>query len=118
MAETCTLTAVGDYKDYSFDRLADETMKIPLTVIEDCVSTPSIRSDPVRLSRRATVKRYSVKDRKPKTERHGSTAKSTRDPAKTSGHTSGIQPTTDAPPLLRHFSFDQSPKELSFDLAS
>lgn len=108
---------VGKHEGCSIDRPADTTMKIPLTTIEDHDCTSGLRSDPVRLSRRAAVKRNSMKERETRTERHDSTMQSTHAPVTNSFDNSVMQPTTEVLPPLRRFSFDQSPHKLSFDLA-
>ncbi|KAI4700656.1 hypothetical protein J4E81_003617 [Alternaria sp. BMP 2799] len=75
------------------------------------------RSNPVRLSRKAAVKRNSTKEKRSATERHDSTMQSTHVRAKTSSNVPAIRITASTPPILRRFSFDETPNELSFNLA-
>ncbi|KAI4668865.1 uncharacterized protein J4E78_002693 [Alternaria triticimaculans] len=92
-------------------------MDAPLDNAKDHDSVLGPRSNPVRLSRKAAVKRNSTKERKAETERHDSTMQSTHVRAKTSSMVPAIRITASTPPILRRFSFDETPSELSFSLA-
>jgi hypothetical protein len=103
---------LADQEGCNIDRSADNTMEIPLTPVEDLDSTPGSRNDPVRLSRRAAMKRNSTKDRKTKTERHDNTVQSTCAPEKASARTPAIRPTAETPPSnLRRFSFELTARD-------
>ncbi|KAI4626238.1 uncharacterized protein J4E87_004738 [Alternaria ethzedia] len=89
----------------------------PLDNVENHDYVLGPRSNPVRLSRKAAVKRSSTKERKAETERHDSKMQSTHVRAKTSSNVPVIRITGSTPPFLRRFSFDETPNELSFNLA-
>jgi len=107
----------GTYEGFSIERTTDTVMDAPLDNAKDHDSVLGPRSNPVRLSRKAAVKRNSTKERKAETERHDSTMQSTHVRAKTSSMVPAIRITASTPPILRRFSFDETPSELSFSLA-
>ena len=89
----------------------------PLDSVENHDFVLGPRSNPVRLSRKAAVKRSSTKEKKSATEGHDSTMQSTHVRAKTSSNVPVIRITASTPPILRRLSFDQTPNELSFSLS-
>ncbi|KAI4698206.1 uncharacterized protein J4E84_001342 [Alternaria hordeiaustralica] len=91
-------------------------MDAPLDSVNDHDAVLGPRSNPVRLSRKAAVKRNSTKERRTETERHDSTMQSTHVRAKTSSNVPVIRITASTPPILRRFSFDETPGELLFNI--
>jgi hypothetical protein len=115
--QSTPLQLEGTHENCGIDLPAGKIMRKPLAAVEDHGSTPSLRSNPVKLSRRAAVKRNSTRDRKIKTARHDSTMQSSCISSTTSFNTQGIQPAAGKPSVTRRFSFDQTPNRISFSLA-
>ena len=106
------------YEGFSIERTPYISMNdAPLETVENHDSILGPRSDPVRLSRKAAVKRNSTKERRSATERHDSTMQSTHVRAKTSSKVPAIRITASTPPILRRFSFDETPSELAFSFS-
>ena len=105
------------HEGFSIERTTDTSMDAPLDSVEDHDSVLGPRNNLVRLSRKATVKRNSTKERRTETERHDSTMQSAHVRAKTSSKVPAIRIIGSTPPILRRFSFDQTPSELSFNLS-
>jgi hypothetical protein len=107
----------GTHEDNNIDTPPDSIMRVPLDGNKDHDSGLGLRNDPVRLSRKAAVKRNGTKERKTRTEGQDSTVQGTQVCAKTLLKTPAIRSTTEIPSISRRFSFDQSPDKLSFNLA-
>jgi len=105
------------HEGFGIERTPYIIMDAPLDNAKDHDSVLGPRSNPVRLSRKAAVKRNSTKEKKSATERHDSTMQSTHVRAKTSSMVPAIRITASTPPILRRFSFDETPSELSFSLS-
>ncbi|KAI4656059.1 hypothetical protein J4E93_000775 [Alternaria ventricosa] len=108
----------GTYEGFSIERTTKAIMNDePLDSVENHDFVLGPRSNLVRLSRKAAVKRNSTKQRRIETERHDSTMQSTHVRAKTSSNVPAIRIIGSTPPMLRRFSFDETPSELSFSLS-
>ncbi|KAI4619818.1 hypothetical protein J4E83_005675 [Alternaria metachromatica] len=92
-------------------------MDAPLDSVEDHDSVLGPRSNPVRLSRKAAVKRNSTKEKRSATERHDSPMQSIHVRAKTSSMVPAIRIIGSTPPILRRFSFDETFSEVAFSLS-
>jgi len=106
----------GTYEGFSIERTPYIIMDAPLDDGQDHDSILGPSSNPVRLSRKAAVKRNSTKERRTEAERHDSTMQSTHVRAKTSSNVPAIRIIGSTPPILRRFSFDETPNERSFNL--
>ena len=105
------------HEGFSIERTTDTSMNdAPLDNAKDHDSVLGPRSNPVRLSRKAAVKRNSTKERRTGTERHDSTMQSTHVRAKTAVKVPAIRIIGSTPPILRRFSFDETPGELLFNI--
>ncbi|KAI4664636.1 uncharacterized protein J4E79_002934 [Alternaria viburni] len=106
----------GTYEGFSIERTTDTVMDAPLDNAKDHDAVLGPRSNPVRLSRKAAVKRSSTKEKRSATERRDSTMQNTHVRAKTSSKVPAIRIIGSTPPILRRFSFDETPSELSFNI--
>ncbi|KAI4943520.1 hypothetical protein J4E91_009430 [Alternaria rosae] len=105
------------HEGFSIDKTTDTSMDATIDSIENHDSVLGPHNNPVRVSRKAAVKRNSTKEKKKEAERHDGTVQSTHVRAKTSSNAPVIRITASTPPVLRRFSFDKTPNELSFNLA-